>query len=81
MNRRESGTFKNAINSITTLTRCSKRIVHDPLMKRELAQQSGILSELTKNPVLDGALLKRLREESAGGGQSNIGRTARDPFS
>ena len=54
------------------------KIEEDPLMKRELARQAAVLSELANNPTLDGALLKRLRDESADGGRSNIGRTARD---
>jgi len=54
------------------------KIAQDPLMKRELARQAAILSELASNPVLDGAFVKRLREESADGGRSNIGRTAGD---
>lgn len=51
------------------------KIADDPLMKRELARQSAILSQLAKNPVLDAAFLRRLRDESADGGGSNIGRT------
>jgi uncharacterized protein YjaG (DUF416 family) len=51
------------------------KIERDPLMKRELARQSAVLSELANNPVLDEAFLERLRDESADGGRSNIGRT------
>jgi uncharacterized protein YjaG (DUF416 family) len=54
------------------------KISEDPLMQRELARQSATLSELSRNTVLDGATLKRLRDESADGGRSNIGRTAHD---
>lgn len=54
------------------------KIAEDPLMRRELARQSEILSELANNSILDGALLKRLRDESADSGRSNIGRTAHD---
>jgi uncharacterized protein YjaG (DUF416 family) len=54
------------------------KIERDPLMRRELARQSAVLSELANNPVLDGELLKRLRDESADGGRSNIGRTAHE---
>ena len=43
------------------------KIGQDPLMRRELARQSEILSELASTPVLDGTLLKRLRDESADG--------------
>lgn len=49
------------------------KIARDPLMKRELDRQSAILTDLAENPVLDGALLRRLRKESADGGRSNIG--------
>jgi uncharacterized protein YjaG (DUF416 family) len=51
------------------------RIAQDPLMRRELSRQSETLSELASNPVLDGASLKRLRDESFDGGRSNIGRS------
>jgi uncharacterized protein YjaG (DUF416 family) len=54
------------------------KIEEDPLMRREIARQSAVLSALADNPVLDAALLKRLRDESADGGRSNIGRTAPD---
>jgi hypothetical protein len=54
------------------------KIERDPLMRRELARQSDILSKLANHPLLDSAFLKRLRDESADGGRSNIGRTARD---
>jgi len=57
------------------------KIAQDPLMKRELARQSAILLELATHPVLDRSLLRRLREESADGGRSNIGRSTPDPFS
>ena len=53
------------------------KIERDPLMRRELARQSAVLSELAGNPVLDGTFLRRLRDESADCGRSNIGRTAR----
>jgi hypothetical protein len=53
------------------------KVEQDPLMRRELARQSGTLSKLSNNPVLDGTFLKGLRDESADGGRSNIGRTAR----
>jgi uncharacterized protein YjaG (DUF416 family) len=53
-----------------------ERIEQDPLMTRELARQSATLTELAANPVLDGALLQRIRAESADGGRSNIGRRA-----
>lgn len=52
------------------------KIAQDPLMTRERARQAAILSELTNSPVLDSTLLRRLREESADGGRSNIGRTS-----
>lgn len=55
-----------------------EKIAQDPSMKRELGRQAVVLSELANHPVLDGALLKRLGDESADGGRSNIGRTARD---
>jgi len=48
------------------------KIEQDPLMRRELARQSSTLSELANNPVLDGVFLKRLRDESADGGRSNM---------
>jgi uncharacterized protein YjaG (DUF416 family) len=54
------------------------KIEQDVLMRRELARQSDILSKLANTPVLDGAFLKQLRDESADGGRSNIGRTTRD---
>lgn len=54
------------------------KIVDDPLMRRELARQSATLSELAAHPVLDSSFLRRLREESADGGRSNIGRSTHD---
>ena len=54
------------------------KIAQDPLMKRELARQAAVLLELANNPTLEGAFLKQLRDESADGGRSNIGRTAGD---
>jgi uncharacterized protein len=52
-----------------------RTIAEDPLMKRELARQSDILAELGNSPVLGSTLLRRLRDESADNGRSNIGRT------
>jgi uncharacterized protein YjaG (DUF416 family) len=57
-----------------------QKIAQDPLMTLELARQSAILSELMGAPALNSALLQRLREKSADGGRSNIGRTAHDEF-
>jgi uncharacterized protein YjaG (DUF416 family) len=53
-----------------------RKIEQDPLMKREIERQAAILLELSTNAVLDRLMLKRLRDESADGGRSNIGRTA-----
>ena len=55
------------------------KIEQDPLMKRELERQAAILSKLANNPVLDDSLLKSIRDESADGGRSNIGRTVSLP--
>jgi uncharacterized protein YjaG (DUF416 family) len=55
------------------------KIERDPLMKRELERQAAVLSELANNPILDGRMVKSIRDEAADGGRSNIGLIADPP--